>query len=217
MQRFWMTVTLSLMIAFVGLSSARAAAPYTIAVLGDSLVAGYGIDRQDAFPARLEAALRGYGYAVSVINGGVSGDTTAQGKLRLPEMLAGKPNMVILVLGANDVFQHVPVEQTKANLDAMITEIQKAKARPLLVGVRMPREAGVEEYLAAFHGIFPALSAKHRVALYPSFREAAAKKPGLNLEDGIHPSAAGVKEIVRQFTPQVIELMERDGVKAVKP
>lgn len=217
MKPYGMIFALSLMLAFLGISSAHAASLYTIAVLGDSLVAGYGIDRQDAFPAQLEAALKGYGYAVTVVNGGVSGDTTAQGKERLPDMLAGKPNMVILVLGANDAMQHVPVEQIKANLDAMITDILKAKARVILAGIKMPREAGQEDYLTSFHGIFPALSTKHRVALYPSFREAVTKKAGMNLEDGIHPSAAGVKEIVRQFVPQVIEIMERDGVKAAKP
>ena len=177
-----------------------------IVVLGDSLTAGYGLPREDAFPARLEAALRAESHAWRVIDAGVSGDTSAGGLARLDWVLADEPEVVIVELGANDGLRGLPTDQMEANLDAILTKIGESGAATLLAGMRAPANFGAE-YEAAFHAVYERLAGKHGVAFYPFFLEGVAMEPALNQGDGIHPNAAGVAEIVRRIVPHVVAVI----------
>ncbi len=183
-----------------------AAGEPAIVALGDSLTAGYGLAREDAFPARLEAALRAEGHAWRVIDAGVSGDTSAGGLARLDWVLADEPGIVIVELGANDGLRGLPTEQLEANLDAILARIREAGAAVLLAGMEAPRNFGAD-YGAAFRAVYERLAARHDVAFYPFFLEGVALEPALNQADGIHPNAAGVVEIVRRILPHVVALV----------
>ncbi|MDT8441516.1 MAG: arylesterase [Desulfuromonadales bacterium] len=187
--------------------SANATAEATIAVLGDSLTAGYGLERRDAFPAQLERALRQSGWSVTVLNAGVSGDTTAGGLARLDWLLADRPQAVIVALGANDALRGLPPEQSFNNLDAILERLRAAGVRVLLAGMLAPRNLG-DDYVNRFDRTYPELAARHQVALYPFFLAGVATEPALNQADGIHPNAAGVARIVEQILPDVIQLLE---------
>ena len=177
-----------------------------IVVLGDSLTAGFGLPREDAFPARLEAALRAEGHAWRVIDAGVSGDTSAGGLARLDWVLTDEPEIVIVELGANDGLRGLPTDQMEANLDTILTKIGEAGAATLLAGMRAPANFGAG-YEAAFRAVYERLAARHRVAFYPFFLEGVAMEPALNQADGIHPNAAGVAEIVRRIVPHVVAVI----------
>ncbi len=183
-----------------------AAGEPAIVVLGDSLTAGYGLAQEDAFPARLEAALRAEGHAWRVIDAGVSGDTSAGGLARLDWVLADEPGIVLVELGANDGLRGLPTEQLEANLDAILARIRAAGAAALLAGMEAPRNFGAD-YGAAFRAVYERLAARHDVAFYPFFLEGVAMKPALNQADGIHPNVAGVAEIVRRILPHVVALV----------
>ena len=168
----------------------------SIAVLGDSLSAGYGLPEHQAFPARLEAALKERGHDVRVINASVSGDTTAGGRARLDWTLTDKPQIVI-----------VDPAQTEVNLDDILARTLKSGSRVLLAGMRAPPNFG-REYQQRFDAIFQTLAQKHGVPLYPFFLEGVAMDPALNQADGIHPSAAGVEIIVQGILPEVEKLLQ---------
>jgi acyl-CoA thioesterase-1 len=171
-------------------------------VLGDSLTAGYGLAAEEAFPAQLEKALRQAGHDVTVINAGVSGDTTAGGLSRLDWALADKPHLVLVELGGNDALRGLPPEETRANLDAILEHLGKAGVKILLAGMQAPRNLG-EQYTTAFNRVYPQLAKQHRVTLYPFFLDGVALEPALNQADGIHPNARGVAVIVARILPVV--------------
>jgi acyl-CoA thioesterase I len=178
----------------------------TLLALGDSLTAGLGLDAPQAFPARLEAALKAKGHDVAVMNGGVSGDTAAQGAARLDWSLTDEVDGVLVELGANDALRGLPVAQAEAALDDILGKL-KAKNLPILVlGMRAPPNLG-PDYGAAFEAMFPKLAAKHNAALYPFFLEGVAADAKLNQADGIHPNAQGVDEIVERLLPSVEALL----------
>ena len=179
-----------------------------IVVLGDSLTAGFGLPREDAFPARLEAALRAEDHAWQVIDAGVSGDTSAGGLARLDWVLADEPEVVIVELGANDGLRGLPTDQMEANLDAILTRTGESGAAILLAGMRAPANFG-PDYEATFRAVYERLAARHGVAFYPFFLEGVAMKPDLNQSDGIHPNADGVAEIVRRIMPHVVAVIAR--------
>ena len=190
-----------------------AQASVRILVLGDSLTAGYGLDAKDAFPARLQAALRDRNRDVVVLNGGVSGDTSAGGRARLGWALADKPDAVIVELGANDGLRGLDPKATFGNLDAIISEVRAAGLPLLLTGMLAPPNLG-REYAEEFNAVFPKLAKKHDVPLYPFFLQGVAAEPELNQQDGIHPNAKGVEVIVGRILPFVLDLMQRAGKKA---
>jgi acyl-CoA thioesterase I len=173
---------------------------------GDSLTAGYGLPLDQAFPARLEAALRQEGIELRVVNGGVSGDTTAGGLARLDWALADKPDLVILALGANDALRGIDPAAVRDNLDKMIRKIEASGAKMLLVGMLAPPNWGAE-YESAFNRIFPELAKVHDVPLYPFFLEGVAMKPELNQPDGLHPNERGVAVLVDRLVPVVARLV----------
>jgi acyl-CoA thioesterase-1 len=192
-----------------GLAAPVAAAePARILALGDSLTAGYGLAAADGFVAQLQRALDESGLAATVIDGGVSGDTTAGGLARLDWALADQPDAVILELGANDGLRGLDPAATRANLDAMLSRLGAADTPVLLAGMLAPPNLGAE-YGAEFNRIYPELAAQHGVALYPFFLDGVAADAALNQGDGIHPNAAGVRRIVERMLPDVIRLIEQ--------
>ena len=205
----WLVVLLSF-----GAAAAPASQPLRIVVLGDSLVAGFGIRPSEAFPAQLERALKARGHAVEVINAGVSGDTTAGGLERLAWAVPEHTAAVILELGANDALRGLDPGRAKANLDKIITTLKAGGSEVLLAGMIAPRNMG-EKYARAFDAIYPALAAKYGLILYPFFLDGIAMDAKLNLDDGMHPNGRGVAEITRKIMPAVEQLIER--VRARQP
>lgn len=181
----------------------------TILVLGDSLTAGHGLDGRDAFPSRLEAALRDVALDVRVINGGVSGDTTAGGLARLDWSMRDKPDLVIVELGANDALRGLDPAATYRNLDRIVARIRARGARVLLAGMRAPPNMGAE-YGNEFNAVFPELARQHNIAFYPFFLDGVAGIPALNLDDGMHPNARGVAVIVERMLPAVRAALSGD-------
>lgn len=180
----------------------------TIMAFGDSLTSGYGLPPADAFPVKLEAALRARGHAVRVINAGVAGDTTAGGRARLAWMLADKPDAVILELGANDGLRGLDPAETLANLRAIMEQLKAADLPVLLAGMRAPPNLG-RNFGAEFDTIFATVALEYDALFYPFFLEGVAARPTLNQNDGIHPNSAGVAIVVERIIPSVEALLSR--------
>ncbi len=174
----------------------------TLLALGDSLTAGLGLDAPQAFPARLEQALRAKSHDVVVVNAGVSGDTAAQGAARLEWSLTEDVDAVLVELGANDALRGLPVEQASQALDEILAKLQERKLPTLLLGMRAPPNLG-PDYVTAFEAMYPQLAAKYKTALYPFFLEGVAADRALNQADGLHPNAQGVDVVVKRLLPQV--------------
>jgi acyl-CoA thioesterase-1 len=188
----------------------RADAAYRIVVIGDSLSAGYGLPGPDAFPAKLEVALKNRGHEVSVENAGVSGDTTAGGRARLAWAIGNDPDAVIVELGANDALRGLDPAKAYDNLSAMLDTLAQQKIPVLLAGMQSPPNMG-EDYARDFNAIYSRLAESHDVILYPFFLEGVAGNPALNQDDGIHPTADGVDVIVKNIMPAIEELLKRAG------
>jgi acyl-CoA thioesterase-1 len=181
-----------------------------ILAFGDSLTAGYGLRDGESFPARLQAALADKGIAAQVINGGVSGDTSAGGLARLDWALADDPDIVIVELGANDGLRGLDPAKTRENLDGILKRLADEKRAVLLAGMLAPPNLGAD-YGTSFNSIYPSLAAKYGVRLYPFFLDGVAADPALNQADGIHPTAAGVDIIVARILPDVQAVI--DGLR----
>ncbi len=177
-----------------------------IVAIGDSLVAGYGLPRDQSFPAQLEAALRARGKAVRVVNAGVSGDTASAALKRIDWALPEDADAVIVELGGNDALQGLPPDATKAALAAIIEKVQARGLPVLLAGMEAPRNLG-KEYVEAFGAIYPDLAARYGVSLYPFFLEGAALDTGLMQRYGIHPNGEGFAVIVENILPKVEALL----------
>lgn len=178
-------------------SASRSDAPLILA-FGDSLTAGYGLDRGLGFAPQLQAALRREGIRATVHDAGVSGDTSTGGRARLGWTLSGlprQPDLAIVELGANDMLRGLPVAQAQANLDAVLAELRRRRIPVLLMGMRAAPNLGAD-YARRFEAMYPALAAKYRVPLYPFYLEGVAGQRRLIQPDGLHPNAAGVQVIV---------------------
>ena len=176
------------------------AEPVKLVGFGDSLMAGYQLPAADAFPVKLEAALRAKGYDVEIANAGVSGDTTSGGLSRLDWSIPDGTQGVILELGANDALRGIAPEQTEKNLDAMLTRLKERGIPVLLAGMLAPPNMGAD-YAERFNGIYKRLSEKHGVPLYPFFLEGVVTRADLQIEDGMHPNPAGVDVMVQSILP----------------
>jgi acyl-CoA thioesterase-1 len=195
------------MACLAGAGSASAAdKPLKLVALGDSLSAGYGLPAQDAFPAKLQAALKAKGYDVTVVNAGVSGDTAAGGRDRLDWSVPEDADAVIVELGANDALRGLDPALTEQALTAILDRLAAKRLPVLLAGMKAPRNMG-SDYTATFDAIYPALAANHPVVFYSFFLEGVAADPHLNQGDGLHPTAAGVDVIVQRILPKVEELI----------
>jgi acyl-CoA thioesterase-1 len=184
---------------------ALAADARLVVAFGDSLFAGYGLERGQGFAPALERELAVNGIKARVVNAAVSGDTTQSGRQRLAFALQGlprKPNLVIVGLGGNDMLRGLRPEQTRANLEAILTELRTREIPAMLTGMVAAPNLGAE-YAAAFNPIYPELAAKYGVSLYPFFLEGVIGQRGKMLPDGIHPNAEGVDAIAAQIAPLV--------------
>jgi len=185
----------------------------TIIALGDSLTAGYGLSRKQAWPALVAEKMRATGYEFEVVNAGSSGDTTTGGLRRLPDLLRAhkKIDVFILELGINDVFRGVPIEQIRSNLEAIIDQVsaRQPNASIVLAGMQLPNVAS-DDYVGAFGGIFPAVAEKNRATLIPYFLEGVGGDPELNQWDRVHPNAAGqrvlAENVWRVLEPMLLKL-----------
>jgi acyl-CoA thioesterase I len=174
------------------LLSAAAAAPKIVLFLGDSLTAGYGIDPSHAFPAQIQAKIDAKRWNIKVINAGQSGDTSAGGLNRLDWLLKNHVDILVLELGANDGLRGLPVEVTRKNLQAIIdrTKQRYPQVKIVIAGMQVPPNMG-RDYGTRFEALFPALAKKNRAVLISFILEGVAGVRGLNLPDGIHPTAEG--------------------------
>ncbi|KQT52686.1 hypothetical protein ASG43_19755 [Aureimonas sp. Leaf454] len=183
-------------------SAEPSTAPAVIVAFGDSLSAGYGVEPGKAFPEQLQAALAAAGREVSVVNAGVSGDTSTGGLSRLDWSVPDGTDLVILELGANDALRGIAPDITETNLDAMLARLQERGIRTLLAGMIAPPNMGAD-YADRFNPIYARLAGKYGVTLYPFFLDGVAADAALNQADKMHPNAEGVARIVERLLPVV--------------
>lgn len=188
----------------------------TILALGDSLTAGYGLSRKQAYPALVAEKMRGANYQFEVINAGSSGDTTAGGLRRLPPLLRGKKtDILILALGINDAFRGMSIDQMQSNLQAIIdqTRARHPGVSIIIAGMQLPL-ASSDGYVRAFGEMFGALAVKNQAALIPYLLEGAGGDPELNLPDRVHPNAAG-QRVLAENVWRVLEPILRKEVRRI--
>ena len=188
--------------AFAQTHASAGAKPIKMVVLGDSLSAGLGLSAPEAFPERLQNALKSKGIAVEISNAGVSGDTSSGGRDRLDWSVPEGTQAVIVELGANDALRGTDPSVTRAALTDILTRLKARKIAVLLCGMLAPPNYG-SDYSARFNAIYPDLAKSFGVPLYPFFLEGVAADARLNQADGIHPTAEGVDVIVKNILPTV--------------
>ncbi len=191
-----MNAFLRLLILLASLSfTATAGAAGTLLVFGDSLSAGYGIRQEAAWPSLLQKRLAEKRVDYSVVNASISGETTAGGRSRIAEAIGRqRPSIVIIALGANDGLRGLPVPAMKENLAAMIRAARTAKARVVLVGMRLPPNYG--PYADEFHKAYAELARSEKVALVPFLLDGIADQPRLFQSDTIHPTAEAQPQLL---------------------
>jgi acyl-CoA thioesterase-1 len=192
----------ALVVTFPRAALAGGDKPVKLVVLGDSLSAGFGLSAADAFPARLQKALKDKGIAVDIGNAGVSGDTASGGRDRLDWSVPEGTQGVILELGANDGLRGTDPSVTKAALSDILTRLKARGVAVLLCGMLAPPNYG-KDYADRFNAIYPDLSKSFSVPLYPFFLDGVAADAKLNQADGIHPTPAGVAIVVKNIMPKV--------------
>ena len=203
---------LSVFLAGINGIEAAAAKPVKILALGTSLTQGYNLPPGTDFTRVLQAKLQAKGHDVTVINAGVSGDTSAGGLARLDWSLAEHFDGAIVELGSNDALRGLEVAQTRSNLDAILAKLKARGVAVLLTGMKAPRNLG-SEYSSAFDAIYPTLAKEHGVLFYPFFLEGVAANLKLNQGDGIHPNEQGTQVIVRGMLPYAEKLIEQIEAK----
>ena len=175
----------------------------TILFLGDSLTEGYQLSKEEAFPALIEKELKKDHKKIKVINGGVSGATSASGMKRMDWYLKAKPDFLVLALGANDGLRGMKVTETEKNLSSVIEKAQQRGITVILAGMKMPTNMG-EPYRTQFENVFPKIAKKYSVKLIPFILEGVGGRPEFNLPDGIHPNPKG-HEIMAKTILKVLE------------
>lgn len=180
-----------------------------ILAFGDSLFAGYNVEQAEAYPAKLELALRAQGINAKVANAGVSGDTSAAAAQRFVFTLDNQPvppQLVIVELGGNDLLRGLSPKETRANIAAILKELKARKIPVLLMGMRAPPNMGAD-FQRNFDAIYPSLAKEYGAALVPFFLEAVYDKPDLLQDDKIHPTARGIEELVAATSAAVVKAL----------
>lgn len=193
-------------------SSELVSIPVRIVAFGDSLTAGYNLSLQEGYPAQLEQYLRDRGYAVEVINAGVSGETSAGGVRRIDFVLSLEPDIILIGLGGNDALRFLPPEEFEQNLRTILQGLLiNEKTTILMLGMRAPGNAD-RIYRERFDAVYPRLAAEFRVSLVPFFLEGIALDPRYTLSDGIHPTSEGYAIMVNTLIGPAVEriLLERN-------
>ena len=176
----------------------------TIVAVGDSLTEGLGVDEELAYPAVLEGKLRGLEYPYRVVNAGISGETSSGTLARIKWVLTLNPDIVILVVGANDGFRGIDPDLIRTNIEEIVQELKAHNVTVVLGAMQMVQNLG-PDYTTAFANIYPEVARSQDIILTPFFLEGVAAERKLNQADGIHPTAEGYKVIVENITPYVVE------------
>jgi acyl-CoA thioesterase-1 len=176
----------------------------TILFFGNSLTAGYGIDPEESFAGRIQTRLDSLKKEFRVINGGLSGETTAGGLSRLDWFLEEEPYLFVLELGGNDGLRGIALTETKKNLLAIVDKVQAKypNTKIILAGMQIPPNMG-QEYTEEFKAIYPAVAKEKDIELIPFLLEGVAGNPDLNLPDGIHPTAEGHRLVMETLWPYI--------------
>jgi len=181
--------------------------PIKIIVLGDSLVAGYGLLEKDGFVKKLEEKTKKTKNNIIFLNGGVSGETSSGLKARLNWVLEDKFDGVIVAIGANDALRGVSPQITNNNIDIILNSLKNLNIPTMLIGMKAPNNLGID-YVNSFNNMYPILSKKYRTYFYPFFLSDVALVPKLNQKDMIHPNKEGVNIIVSKIFPYVLEFIK---------
>lgn len=200
-----MDVRRALLVAFSLLFVAgplRAANPRILVCYGDSITAGYGVEAGQAYPDFLQRDLDSQGYHLKVLNRGTSGATSKDAVAGLPEIVKLHPEAVIVEFGGNDGLRGLPLDDTRRNLDLVLTTLERAHIKVLLAGITLPPNYG-PEYIQSFQQMFRTLAARHRVAFVPMIYKNLIHVPGTIQPDGIHPTAKGAAIVATTLLPQV--------------
>jgi acyl-CoA thioesterase I len=180
----------------------------TIVAFGDSLTAGRGVSPDQSYPADLQRDLDARGYRYRVVNLGISGNTTKDGVVRIPEVLEYHPSVVIVAFGGNDGLRGLPIPDTETNLAAIIAAMQEAHAKVVLGGITLPPNYG-GDYITKFNAIYAKQSKVYHVALLPFMLQDVYDVPGSMQDDGIHPTAQGCQQVAKNFLPLLLPLLQK--------
>ena len=193
--------------------------PLTIVAFGDSLTSGHKLPQKDAYPAVIQKKLNAAGLPFTIVNQGVSGDTTTGALRRLDRALALKPQILIVELGVNDGLRGIPVPQMRANLEKILTAAQEQHAQVLLCGMEALPFNGWQ-YTIEFHRMYEELAAKYNVALVPFLMNGVLGNPDLISDDGVHPNAAGARYIAdtiwEYLEPMATRLEKESGASPTR-
>lgn len=190
-----------------GAASPKEKRPIILA-FGDSLTAGYGIQKSESYPAVLQRMLDERGYHYEVVNSGVSGETTAGGRRRIDQALDGDVRIAIIALGGNDGLRGLPVGDLKANLESMVDTAKAKGATVLIAGMQAPPQLG-DAYAREFQSVFGAVAKQRGVALLPFLLEGVAGEAGMNQADSIHPNPDGAKIVAANVFAALEPMLER--------
>ncbi|HVG27522.1 MAG TPA: arylesterase [Acidobacteriaceae bacterium] len=193
---------------FAASADARTDPRPVIACFGDSLTAGYGMDRDQSYPAVLQRRLDEAGFHYRVVNEGVSGDTTKDGLGRIGHVLAQKPQIVVLEFGGNDGLRGLPVTVAQRNIAAMIEQLQHGGARVALAGITVPPQYG-SQYISQFNAMFPALARQYHLPLLPFLLQGVWGVEGDIQPDGVHPTAQGARRVAVNVQKLIEPMLKR--------
>ncbi|MBU5614000.1 arylesterase [Geomonas sp. Red51] len=182
----------------------------TIVAFGDSLTAGLGVPEADAYPAQLQRKLRQAGYQWTVINAGISGETSTGALARVEWVMKLKPDIVILETGANDGLRGQEPELTYRNIDKIVTMLQAKGVVVVLAGMKMLKNLG-PAYTGKFAAIYPRVAKERKVLLIPFFLDKVAGKEGLNLSDGVHPTGKGYAIVTENVYTYLLKAIQQKG------
>jgi acyl-CoA thioesterase-1 len=175
---------------------------------GDSITAGYGLQTGQAFPDALQRDLDIRGYHYQVNNQGTSGATTKDAVASVRSILALHPEVVIVEFGGNDGLRGVPPDQTRRNLDQVLTALDSAHIKILLAGITLPPNYG-QDYIRQFEQVFRELAQKHHIAFVPMIYKDLVNVPGTIQPDGIHPTAKGSEIVAKTLLPALAPLLRK--------
>ena len=200
---------LALILAALNFAASYAASSPNILVFGDSISAAYGMRVEEGWVSLLQKKLTAQGYGYHVVNASVSGETTDGGRARLARALAvQRPGLLILELGGNDGLRGLPLEDVRANLEAMIEAARKSGSQVLLLGMRIPPNYGAT-YAGKFHAIYGELAEKYRLPFVPFLLDKVALDPSMIQQDGLHPNAQAQPQILEAIWPALRPMLTR--------
>ncbi len=190
------------------LPAAWASPKITILFLGDSITAGYGVAHEQSYPVLLGQKLKSRGIDhVQIINGSISGSTTASALSRLKWFQNASPDLLVLALGANDGLRGLSVEKMKENLNKAISFAKRSNMAVILAGMQIPPNYG-PEYAHQFKQVFTTLANDHGIVLIPFLLEGVGGRPQMNQPDGIHPNREGHQQIAKTVFPFILKQIQ---------